>query len=171
MTCLRSGNRWMLDVEQQQTPRATLWQSTSSSAASRHHSHFLCSRMSVIKLLWCSLPVTCLAVSSSISRFFYPPISYCLFLSFPPTLSTWMLVFSLSSSSVTMQPETLSKPPVGNVGPQAAVWCQHMCTLTLVPSLCVTLLWMPRHFVLPVTINSRIITRLNTSHLQPRGFY
>lgn len=43
--------------------------------------------------------------------------------------------------------------------------------LTLVPSLCVTLLWMPRHFVLPVTINSRIITRLNTSYLQPRGFY
>lgn len=147
MTCMKSGNRWMLDVEQQQTSRVTLRQSTSSS-------HFLCSCVSVIKLLWCSLPVTCLAVSPSISRFFYPPISRCLFLSLPPTLSTCMLVFSLSSSSVTMQPETLSKPPVGNVGPQAAVWCQHMCTLTLVPSLCVTLLWMPRHFVLSQSIHA-----------------
>lgn len=139
-----------------------------------HHSHFLCSRTSVIMLLGCFLPVTCLAV------FFvclYPgfstlPISLAVSsYPSPPTLSTCMLLFSLSSSSVTMQPETLSKPPVGNVGPQATVWCQHMCTWTLLPSLCVTLLWMPRHFVLPVTINSHIITRLNTSHLQAGGFY
>lgn len=137
-----------------------------------HHSYFLCSCTSVIKLSWCSLPVTCLAVFLSISRFSYPLIFCCLFLSLAPTHSTCMLGFSLSSSSVTMQPETLSKSPVGKFGHQAAVWCQHMyCILWLWCQVSVRLNWMPRHFVLPVAINSRIITRLNTSHLYLHGSY
>ena len=133
-----------------------------------HHSHFPCSCTSVIKLL-CSCHMS--RRFTVYIQVLLPSVSGRLFPSLPPTLSTRMLVFSLSSSSVTMQPETLSNPPVGNVGPRAAAWCQHMCTRTLVPRLCVTLLWMPRHFVLPVTINSCIITRLNTSHLQARGSY
>lgn len=43
-----------------------------------HHSHFLCSCTSVIMLLWCFLPVTCLAVSVSISRSLPIPSSHAL---------------------------------------------------------------------------------------------
>lgn len=169
MTCMMSGNRWMLDVE-----------------------HFGCLLPLPLLPLTPTLPSPPLLLFPHASDKIVVMLSSCLVLRFlclypgfstppfflllslpilPPTLSTCMLVFSVSSLSVTMWPETLSKPPVGNIGPQAAVWCQHMCTWTLVPSLCVTLVWMPRPFVLPATINSCIIRRLNTSHLQARGFY
>lgn len=113
----------------------TVWRSTSSSSllSPTIPAHLLplflhiCDQVVVI-------PVTCLDVSLSISTP-HSLICCCLFLSLPPTHSTCMHVFSLSSSSVTIQPETLSKSPVGNFGLQAAFWCQHMYARTLVPNL------------------------------------
>lgn len=98
MTCMRSGNRWMLDVEQQQTSRVTLWQSTFSSSAPRTNSS-ITPTSSVPTCLWssCCEDLFLWHVSLSISRFSTPLIYCCLPLSLPPTLSTCMLVFSLSS--------------------------------------------------------------------------
>lgn len=65
--------------------------------------------MSTIKLMLMLSSCHVLLFVCLYPGFFNPPY---LFLPPPPTLSPCMLVFSLSSSSVTMQPETLSKPPV-----------------------------------------------------------
>lgn len=71
MAWLRSGNWQMMDVERRPPSWATLWQSASSSVASRTNRPSLpppCSRTFVIVLLSSSLPVTCLAVCLSVSR-------------------------------------------------------------------------------------------------------
>lgn len=170
MTSMRSGNRWMLDIEEQQTSQ--LWQSSSSAPSSCTNSTITpissvpaCQRSS---WCWCSLPVTSCCLSVYIQVFSTPLIS-----SYPllPRSPHACLCFHWAALLSPCNLRPCQSHRWGNVGPQAAAWCQHMCTQTLVPSLCVTFCWMPRHFVLPVTINSGIITRLNTSHLQARGFY
>lgn len=184
MACMRSGNGKMLHVEQQRTSQATLWQSTSSSASCTNSSitpsssvptyvsgiieictvcrcrGFLAMSPMPWSVVMLSLPVPCL-FSVCIQVFPTPLLSS---LSLPRSPHA-CLCFHLR------QREMPSKAGGGEpraaglraAGPRAVPW-------TLVPSLCVTLLWMPRCFVLPVTINSDI-TRLNTRHLQARGFY
>lgn len=133
----------------------------------------LCSCASVIKLSWCSLPVTCLAVFLSISRFSYPPLSFAVssYPLLPRTLHA-CLCFHWAALLSPCNLRPCQSHQWGKFGHQAAVWCQHMyCILWLWCQVSLRLNWMPRHFVPPVAINSRIITRLNTSHLYLHGSY
>lgn len=132
------------------------------------HTYFLCSSTSVTKLSWCSLPVTCLAVSLSIS-ISYPPY---LLLSLPiPSSYTLYMHACAFAEQLFCHHATWDLVKVTS----RELWTSGCC---LVPThvyldfgaKSLRLNWMPRHFALPVAVNSGIVTRLNTSHLYLHWF-
>lgn len=176
MTCMRSGTRWMLDAEQQQTSRPNalavnfffcccLSHQLSSALPSLPCPLFLhiCDQvvvmLSLVLLFLCvhpgfSTPSPSLAVS------FYP---------FLPRSPHACLCFHRAALLSPCNLRPCQSHRWGTLDLRL-LFGANTCELgLLVPSLCVTLLWMPRHFVLPVAVNSRVITRLKPSHLQARG--
>lgn len=167
MTCMKNiiGNRRMLDVEQ-------FWPSTWTPSVASCTNSSITPTPSVPSRLW---PSCCDALFLSLSLCLY------LGLSTPPSLAVSSYPFLPRSPHACLCFQWAALLSPCNLSPWQSHLCgtldlrllfgANTCPLTLVPSLRVTFSWMPRHFVLPVGINSRIITRLNTSHLQATGFY
>ncbi len=165
---MRSGNRQTLDDEHFGTLLPLLQLPLAPTHPSLPLPLFPLSEIELVRLSSCHM--TC--CFSICIRVFLPCISCCLLIPSSYALCMQACVFTeqLFCHHATWD---LVKATSGDSWTTGChlVPTHVYCARTLVPSLCVTLIWMPGHFVLPVTVNSHIIRRLNTSHLQPMAFY